>query len=66
MELKLFVWEDTLCDYTSGIMFALAENVEEAKKLIIEKIGFEPSNGDLNLEPVVYDNKVGFAVWGGG
>lgn len=32
--LKLYVWENVLTDYTSGIMFALATSVEEARELI--------------------------------
>jgi len=31
---KLFVWQDVLTDYTSGIMFALANSVEEAREVI--------------------------------
>ena len=33
-DLKLFIWKDVLADYTGGIAFALAENVEEARKII--------------------------------
>ena len=62
--LKLFVWEEVLTDYSDGIMFALAENVEEARAeirnrgLVIEV--------DLAKEPDVYETPIGFAVWGGG
>ena len=37
IKLKLFVWENVLTDHTAGIMFAFAENVEDAKKAILEK-----------------------------
>jgi hypothetical protein len=64
---KLFVWEDVLIDYTSGVMFALAESVEEARSLIIEKCGYIPDK-DLAKEPHVYNpatEKMGFYLWGG-
>lgn len=32
--MKLFVWEDVLKDYTSGVMFALANTVDEARDAI--------------------------------
>lgn len=33
-KLKLYVWEGVLTDYTDGVMFALAHNVEEAREVI--------------------------------
>lgn len=71
-DLKLFVWEDVLTDYTSGIAFALAENVEEARKIIFDRFEKEESylsdtlKSDLASEPKVIDNKEGFYIWGGG
>jgi len=70
--MKLFVWKNVLTDYTSGIAFALAENADEARKLIIDKYEKEESYisdklvSDLNAEPLVVDSKEGFYVWGGG
>lgn len=65
--LKLFVWEDVLCDYSSGIMFALAHDVDEARKVIIEKNRSSSSvKIDLVADPVVITSPEGFAVWGGG
>jgi len=64
---KLFVWEGVLYDYTSGVMFALAESVEEARSLVQEKCGYIP-DADLAKEPHVCDpatEKVGFCLWGG-
>jgi len=73
-DLKLFIWENVLTDRTSGIAFALAENVEEARKIIFEK--FEETTesyindtllkADLSDEPKIVDTKNGFYVWGGG
>ena len=70
--MKLFVWNDVLIVYTSGIAFALAENVDEARKLILDKYEKEQSYicdllvSDLNSEPLIIENKDGFYVWGGG
>ena len=36
-KLKLYVWEGVLTDYTDGIAFALAHDVREAKRLLIEQ-----------------------------
>ncbi len=34
--MKLYVWHGVLYDYTSGIMFAYAENVPQAVALLIK------------------------------
>ena len=36
-QLKMYVWEDVLTDYTSGMVAILAEDLEQAKE-IAEKI----------------------------
>ena len=36
-DLKLFYWKEALVEYTSGCAFALAQNAEEARDLIIDK-----------------------------
>ncbi len=33
---KLFIWDEVLLDYTYGIAFAVAKNIEDAKKIIIK------------------------------
>ncbi len=65
--MKLFVWEDTLTDYTSGIMVAVATDVEQARKQLLEVCSYIPDK-DLGNSPDVYelDDPVAFAVWGGG
>ena len=65
--LKLFVWHDVLTDYTSGVMFALAHDVESARKAVLAEHGWSPTvQNDLQQEPEVYTKPCGFAVWGGG
>jgi hypothetical protein len=75
--LKLFVWEDVLSDYTDGIMFALAESVDDARSIIMDEArmdGYNTKLGhtdieliqiELKAEPKVYNGKVGFFVFGG-
>jgi hypothetical protein len=63
-QLKLYVWHNVLCDYTCGVMFAMAYSVEQARELIVES-GINVIDGELNQEPTVYDAPAGFAVWGG-
>jgi len=65
-KLKLFVWEGVLADYTSGVMFALAKDVESARKMLLEKYpGSWSLERDILLEPKVYSEPFSFAVWGG-
>jgi len=65
MNLKLYVWEDVLCDYTCGVMFALASSVEEAREVILSNGNYDSVREDLKKEPQVFESLVGFAVWGG-
>ena len=74
-KLKLFVWEDVLADYFPGLAFAIAKDVNEARKLIKAKIKAESlvkrvreeDKEDLNQEPQVYDLDlpIAFYVHGG-
>ena len=63
--LKLFVWEGVLTDWSSGIMFALATDVEAARAEVLKVCNYVPEE-DLAQEPTVYEVPIGFAVWGGG
>ena len=70
--MKLFVWKEVLRDYTSGIAFALADNVEDARKQIADKYKKEEGymsdelKKDLFDEPIIIDKSEGFYIWGGG
>ena len=63
-KLKLFVWEGVLSDWTDGVMFALAPDVETARKMLIEKCHYIPEH-DLKQEPDVYTVPFALAIWGG-
>lgn len=63
--LKLFVWENVFCSYTAGIAFALAYDVEHARKLISRKMGWsEGYPEDLEKEPRLIIEPEGFYIWG--
>ena len=71
--MKLYVWEEVLCDWTDGIIFALANNVDEARELVMDKYVDQDDNWEENTlrfsmqdEPKVYDSPAGFRLWGGG
>jgi hypothetical protein len=63
-KLKLYVWEDVLCDYTTGVAFALAGSPEEARELIFKKLGYKDE--DLCISPRCVEKEEGFYVYGGG
>ena len=69
-KLKLYVWEDVLRDYTSGIMVALAYSVSEARSLIREDQGWAKgshySATELSKKPKVVTKPECFVLWGGG
>ena len=66
-KMKVFVWEDVLTDYTSGMMVAVAPTVEEARAALLKECYYIPE-GDLNQQPKELDlsEAVGFVCWGGG
>ena len=64
LKLKLYVWENVLTDWNSGIAFAYAENSEEARQLILKKLGY--THEDLSKSPRLIEQKEGFYVYGGG
>lgn len=79
-KLKLFVWEGVLTDYTDGVIFALARDVQHARELVCAKEGINPKTGksltnseytprvwlDMKKEPQVVTKPEAFLVWGGG
>lgn len=61
--LKLFVWEDFAPDYSRGLAFAIAQNEKEAREMVIQIYGFEPTDwGKLTISSI---KRVAFAVSGG-
>ena len=66
--LKLYVWEDVLCDYTPGIIVVMAESVDAARRAMARKHGKHSLVvEEMRATPQVFRRPgVGFAVWGGG
>ena len=64
-DLKLFVWEHTLKDYSYGMVCVLAHDLEEAWDLIREKQAYalDAMDGD---EYRVVEKPEAFICWGGG
>ena len=63
-ELKLFVWEGVLTDWSSGFVCAYAENLEEAIKKIKEKDKTGASAMDTSVVREV-EKPEAFVIWGG-
>jgi len=68
-KLKLFVWENIRRDYTAGIGFAMAHDIDEARQMIKEQSQdweWEAYKGELMDEPKIYDKPYGTWISGGG
>ena len=66
--LKMFVWDDVLRDYSTGLIAVLANDVDEARALVkdIYKYGPEEYVTEiLNVEPDVYEEPTVVYVHGG-
>ena len=49
-KLKLFVWTEFCPAYADGLAFAIAEDEDRARKLVIETHGYDPYEwGDLEI-----------------
>lgn len=46
--LKLFVWEDVLWDYSNGIAFALAESKEQAIEMLVTSYEEQHGKGSFD------------------
>jgi hypothetical protein len=68
MALRLYIWEDALEDYTSGAIFAIANNVTEARKLAGEQS--YQARKDVKAKPRVLNldtaKPEAWLIWGGG
>ena len=66
MTLKLYVWEDVLCDYTSGIAFALAENKKMALALLARRLSDVSMEEIRAKKPKIRRTKCAYFTYGGG
>jgi hypothetical protein len=65
-KLKMFVWQDVLRDYTSGMMVVLAHDVEEARGLLYAIDDGYLSKEDIARTPIEVTTPRAFYVHGGG
>lgn len=65
LKLKLFVWTEVLTDYTNGIIFTLAKNVEEAREIIErDKEDWHNVSEIYEKEPEIVSSAKGFVLYG--
>ena len=62
----LFVWENVLSDYTSGMAFAVAPDYETALKLINKKRGYDLCLPLDNCTKIPLTKNYGNYIYGGG
>lgn len=62
--MRLYVWTNFSRNWTEGLAFAIARDEAEARRLVEEQLGYEPSNWG-NLEVRRIDHRVARAVLGG-
>lgn len=70
--MRLYLWEGVLEDYTEGVMFALADSVEEAKRLIHTSDHRDCEDENCfylqemeRVQPRIIEEPFGFLLWGG-
>jgi len=64
-DLKVFVWEGVLGDYTDGLVMALAHSKEEALYLIKRECHY-CIDEIKDIEPRIMDAPEAIVLWGGG
>lgn len=68
-KLKLYIWRDIRCDYTCGIGFAMAYNLEEARQKIreySEAWEWDAYKEELMNDPEIHEEPFGAWISGGG
>ena len=60
---KLYVWENVLYDNKDGMMIAIAENVEEAREMLLKECNYIP-DFDIKKRPKIIRSKKAFVIWG--
>jgi len=66
-QLKFYLWEDVLWDFSPGVMFALAANVKDARRLIRNTMPpCDSVEEGLARRPKVISRPFGYTLHGGG
>lgn len=68
--LKLYIWKDVLEDYTSGIIFAMAYTLAQARKVVVDNADDwareSVASAVMGDKPEVHETPYGFYIRGGG
>ena len=63
--MKLYVWENALCDYSCGMIICIAENLDDARnawrkefKKWMKTDCFGPYETEIMNDPIVYDLEI--------
>ena len=69
--MKVYIWQEVLCDYSEGMIVAIADSLEDAINKAREKEGdFAASEMGRVMPTVIEVDKLEqaaiFVVWGGG
>ena len=66
-KLKMYVWDNVLTDYTSGMICILAHDLGEAFLIARKDAEFsENALKEMETEPKVYENPKAVLCYGGG
>ena len=65
-KLKMFIWQDVLTDYTSGMVAIYAYDLEHALKIARKKFDKYVVDGFAGVKPIVCSKPDGYYVYGGG
>lgn len=63
--LKLFVWDEYAPDYSAGLAFAIAPNIQEAMRMVIESTNGYKHNDWGTCSEYPIDEPIAFSVAGG-
>lgn len=62
--MKLYVWEEFCPDYTDGLAFAIANDIEGAKSMLREKVSCDDSDWG-QVKEYSLDKPICFGIHGG-
>jgi hypothetical protein len=63
-QLKLYVWDDAIIEYSPGVMSALAYSVDEARAIITQNLD-DIHHSALKHQPKIVNTPECLIVWGG-
>ena len=69
--MKVFIWQEVLCDWTCGMIVVIADSLEDAIDKVRNEEGDFTVSEMARVKPTVIetgqlDQPIMFCVWGGG